>query len=214
MNLPRGFKAQANRISVGLRKQLGLNAHDPINLEEVAARRQIQIKPLSVLKVPEISTLLRHDKQISAILVKMDYGKKFIFYNPHHHINRVNSSIAHEIAHDLLGHPAVPLFSKTGTRNYDRQIEEEAGWLGPTLLISDRAALHILREQMSMKVATDLYGVSEQLMRMRLGASGATKRVPNAFNGGHVSQSLPSDDSVTDLTTRIVSGKFGSGKLT
>jgi hypothetical protein len=45
------------------------------------------------------------------------------------------------------------------------------------LLVSDEAALHIVRSEMPTADAAKLYGVSEQLVRMRVNVTGARRRV-------------------------------------
>ena len=58
----------------------------------------------------------------------------------------------------------------------DPAIEEEANWLGPALLVSEEAANHVARMGLPLAKASDVYGVSEDLMRMRLNVTGALIR--------------------------------------
>jgi hypothetical protein len=69
------------------------------------------------------------------------------------------------------------MFQCDGSRYYDPTLEEEANWLGPALLISDEAAVYIVRQRMSLHDASNFYGVSEKLLTMRLNVSGALLRV-------------------------------------
>lgn len=66
-------------------------------------------------------------------------------------------------------------------QNYSRGIEEEANCLGPTLLISDEAALSIASGIMSghftLSAASDRYGVSIDLLRVHLNVSGTDVRI-------------------------------------
>ena len=55
-----------------------------------------------------------------------------------------------------------------GKRAYDKEMEEEANWLGPALLISDEAAMHIAAMGLTIAKASDMYGASEPLVQMRL----------------------------------------------
>lgn len=41
----------------------------------------------------------------------------------------------------------------TGCRIIDRDVEDEANWLGPTILISNEAAMYILRQEMDTAAA-------------------------------------------------------------
>ncbi|NEU97021.1 ImmA/IrrE family metallo-endopeptidase [Bradyrhizobium uaiense] len=53
------------------------------------------------------------------------------------------ADISYELAHGLLLHPPMRILDPSGTRKYDKAMEEEANWLGPALLVSDEAAMHI-----------------------------------------------------------------------
>lgn len=56
----------------------------------------------------------------------------------------------------------------------DPEAEAEAAWLGPALLVSSPAAIKIAVEGIDHADAAEAYGVSLDLMRMRLGVTGAT----------------------------------------
>jgi hypothetical protein len=76
----------------------------------------------------------------------------------------------------LLGHPSTYPIDNSGCRNHDHDLEEEASWLGATILISDEAALHILRQGFDDETACSHYEVSWPLLRMRINGSGARIR--------------------------------------
>lgn len=90
---------------------------------------------------------------------------------------RQRSNISHEFAHIVLKHPMTLPLDPFGCRNIDRDVEDEANWLSGAMLISDAAALHILSDGMSETDACLRYGVSAQMLRFRLNASGARIRV-------------------------------------
>jgi Zn-dependent peptidase ImmA (M78 family) len=116
----------------------------------------------------------------SAATVPIENGRRVIIYNDGHDPGRQNNSIAHEIAHILLGHPSTLPIDSSGKRVIDRDIEDEANWLGATILISDEAALRIVRDGLSTREACDRYGVSAPLLQMRRNASGAVIRARRA----------------------------------
>jgi Zn-dependent peptidase ImmA (M78 family) len=89
---------------------------------------------------------------------------------------RIAADIAHELSHLLLLHPSHRLISAEGGRHYDAELEAEANWLGPALLVSDEAAVSVARRGLSLEQAASIYGVSEPLMQMRLNISGAFRR--------------------------------------
>jgi Zn-dependent peptidase ImmA (M78 family) len=104
-------------------------------------------------------------------------GKRWVVHNDAHETGRQASNIAHEIAHALLHHPIPALFDANGHRSHNKEHEEEANWLGPALLISEEAALSIVRRRLSVEDAAELYGTSKEVIQMRLNVNGAKRRV-------------------------------------
>ena len=181
MSLRRGFKSRANQISVRLRRSQGLSPEAPIDVAIIAARLKIEIVPLSsfVGEYPkEVRQLSRIDTgAFSAATLRVDSNKRIIVHNDSHDPRRRQNNLAHELAHVLLGHPFTFPIDASGCRNLDRDIEDEASWLGPTILVSNEAALHIVRRAFDDETACSMYGVSLPLLRMRINASGAMIRV-------------------------------------
>ena len=93
--------------------------------------------------------------------------------------------MCHEISHAVLGHPPGPPLNDRGCGHFDKSFEEEANWLGCALLISEEAALYIMQEGIPMTEAVEMYGASEQLIRMRIGVSGAKNKVRRGFKYSH-----------------------------
>jgi Zn-dependent peptidase ImmA (M78 family) len=132
--------------------------------------------------VPEAVAYLHSrdgQEEFSAITADLG-GGRVIIHNDAHDRKRQAADLAHEIAHGLLLHNLAPLTGISGERNYDREIEEEASWMGPTLLIPDEAAvfiaIRIAERRLTMQQACDEYGVSDPLLKMRLNVSGAYVR--------------------------------------
>jgi Zn-dependent peptidase ImmA (M78 family) len=117
-------------------------------------------------------------KDFSAVTLS-DGQERFIVHNDAHDKKRQAADISHELAHGLLLHPPMKIFDPSGTRNYDNAMEEEANWLGPALLVSEEAAMHIAALGLTIPKASDMYGVSEPLVRMRLNVTGAFQRIAN-----------------------------------
>lgn len=92
---------------------------------------------------------------------------RHIIFNDVVHSNRVNSSIMHEIAHVLLGHPPMPPLTALGHRNVDRVLEDEADQLAFTLLVPKPAALFAYENFESAELAAIHYGVSQSLLTLR-----------------------------------------------
>jgi hypothetical protein len=62
------------------------------------------------------------------------------------------------------------------------QFLKGAEWLSGALLISDEAALHIVRTGMPDDKAMTLYGVSRKMLQFRLNVTGARVRVARSRN--------------------------------
>src|SRR3546814_865102 len=136
MTFPRGFKARANRIAVRVRHDLGLPPEAPLDPLQVCRHYDIEVIPLS-----KLGTLGDHFLQIepsafSAVTVPCGL-RCAIIHNDGHAPVRQRSNLAHEIAHGLLGHKAMPPLTTDGERHFDGGIEAEANFLGGTLLITN-----------------------------------------------------------------------------
>lgn len=182
MDLRRGFKAEANRYATGLRKELGKQPHEPLCPWDLANHLEIPVLALSEFSVHQpvaVSVLLnRAQDEFSAVTV-FSGRKRLIVHNDAHHKYRQAANIAHELSHAILFHPSTPPFNENGERNYSddiKEFEDEANWLGPALLISQEAALHIVTSGITMAQASQIYNASEPLIRMRLNVTGARRR--------------------------------------
>jgi IrrE N-terminal-like domain len=186
MSLRRGFKADANRLSLRLRRSLGLTPESPIDLNLIARRLDLVIAPLSSFADvhPDLCHhLMRIDPgSFSAATLPCGQNRRVLVHNDHHSRERQRSDIAHEIAHLLLGHPFTLPIDTSGCRNIDRDIEDEATWLGATILISNEAAIYIVRAAMDTNAACQAYGVSAPMLKMRINGSGAHIRVRRAYH--------------------------------
>jgi len=70
----------------------------------------------------------------------------------------------------------IPEFNDYGCRNFNNEIEEEANWLGPALLVSEEAAMYIVKQRMNESTAAQWYGCTTSVIRFRLNMTGAFKR--------------------------------------
>lgn len=99
-----------------------------------------------------------------------------IVHNDAHSKSRQASNISHELSHAILQHPRMEPFGDYGCRNFNKELEDEANWLGPALLISEEAALHIVKSGMTIPQAVNHYNVTKEVISMRLNVTGARKR--------------------------------------
>ena len=180
MSLPYGFKASADRIAIGLRRQLGVESQAPINVHALAAYLGISVVPLSVFKewcAEQVTQLTkRNGGEFSASLISFGDGRRMIMVNDDHSPARQNSDIAHEISHTLLAHPLEVLSSMVGCRDFDPDLEDEANHLASYLLIPNQAAWSIVESGMDVEIAQATYGVSRQMLDWRLNMSGARRQ--------------------------------------
>lgn len=179
MSVSWAFRDEANDIARCVRRELRLLESAPLNSFRLAEHLCIP-----VLSVAELYSQLphlvppddnRYRSGFSAVTV-FHGCERLIVHNEHHERPRQHSNIAHELAHALLLHEPHQPFDEDGVRTFDAQMEAEAHWLGPALLVSEQAAISIVRRGISIKEAMDEYEVSEELMRFRLNVTGARKR--------------------------------------
>lgn len=175
MSLPRGFKARADQIAIGLRRQMGLSDEAPMDLDALATKLGLQIIPVSMFAdvCPEhVSQLREGDTGAFSALLLRQGDCRIILVNDGHSSGRQNSDIAHEIAHALLAHLPQP-FGHVEGRRFDKEAEGEANCLAGYILIPNKAAHQIVRSGCNEATACDQYGVSRQMLEYRLNTSGA-----------------------------------------
>lgn len=178
--LPRGFKAAANRIAVGLRTQENLAAYAPVDTHALAKRIGIIVSSLSEFAEsrPEaVAQLIGDDGAFSSLLLSLGDGRRMAILNDTHSVSRQNSSLAHEVAHTLLAHPLEVLSVRVDCRDFDSGIEAEANCLAGCILIPNEAAWRIVGSGMDLDSARKQYGVSRQMLNYRLNVSGARRRL-------------------------------------
>lgn len=175
----RGFKSWAEETSMGARRRLRLQPHSPLDLPAFAAILEVSLAtPGDLLELPpEVCKRLldEHSENWSAVTVCSD-GKYLVVYNPSHSVARRNSDLAHEISHIILGHePSLMFMTPTrgvALRTHNPDQEEEANWLCGALLLPREALLWVRRRRMSDEEILAMYGISSQMLRFRLNATG------------------------------------------
>lgn len=175
--LRRGFKKEAEELALELRTELGLLHYAPIDVFALAEWLAIPAVPLSALAEYVPDTHLAHFRQVESDVfsgVTIHHGaRRLILYNDVHAEVRLNSTIAHELAHAILGHCPSPLADDDGKRTRNAEIEAEANWLSGAILIPQPAAMKILFNNLPVPDAAVQYTVSESMIRYRLRVSGA-----------------------------------------
>ena len=175
----RGFKAQANRIAVGLRKQLGKSKTDSLDPRNVFSLFSIPVVPLTDFQknCPDSTALLLSQSGgFSAILLPVGHGKRVVIHNDSHSPGRQNSNLAHELAHILLVHPLETVCTGDLGRESNSLVESEAAYLGGCLLVPNEAAHRLAVLKVDGNSAVEKYGVSQDMINYRLRVSGALRR--------------------------------------
>jgi Zn-dependent peptidase ImmA (M78 family) len=166
--LRRGFKAEAESYAEEFRKELHLRSEDPLCPWKLAEYLEIPVHPLSRYKnqIPnEVDYYMKDDAESFSAITIFDGLRRLIIHNDAHHPHRQASNISHEISHGILAHPPAVVFDRYGNRHFNKEHEDEANWLGPALLISKEAALHIVKKGMNYGEASILYKVSPKIIR-------------------------------------------------
>lgn len=178
----RGFKTEANDLACEVRAELGLEPFDRLDPWRLAEHLEIPVVGLSDLasEAPAIKHLMIVEPDAFSAVTVFCGAARTIVHNDGHAPVRQNSNLAHELAHGLLLHPPTPALDDRGCRNWNQDLEDEAGWLGGILLITEEMTIAIARGQLSAEEAARKLHVSHQMLRFRMNATGAVKRVHRA----------------------------------
>ena len=178
--MKRGFKSEANAIAREVRKKLLLTPSEPLDIWKLAEYLGIPLIPLSDFEdaAPSAVQFFTGEGEATFSGVTVFKGpRRTIVHNDAHTLGRQSSDIGHELAHALLQHEPTAAMDGRGCRLWNREIEDEADWLGATLLIPEEAAMLIVRRGWPFGLAATKYGVSEPMIRYRVNVTAAKKRV-------------------------------------
>lgn len=177
--LPRGFKAEAERISLSMRQAVGLAKHEPLCAFKLAAHLGIPIKTIYEYGLPDDDE--RYDDWC-ATLIYTQSGKPKIIHNKYCSLHRQQSDIMHEISHYHCKHPPTeqPLgFLIPGNLpTVNQQHEEEAACLGSVLQLPREALTWaIYKKRMTLSAISEVYMASKEMVRKRINLSGLSAEV-------------------------------------
>jgi Zn-dependent peptidase ImmA (M78 family) len=179
--LPRGFKAESERISQRVRRELGLSVSE--RLRPSALARHLEVRTRSLRRMEEhgypaeyIAELLSPAADFSAVTV-LGGERPLVVYNPDHSPGRRASDVVHELSHILRKHPPRPAIGFGGCREWDDRYEREAEWLAGALLVPRNGAFALIRQGGTMEDGADLFGVTVPLFRWRAHVTGAVRVV-------------------------------------
>jgi Zn-dependent peptidase ImmA (M78 family) len=170
-----GFKAQAERLSLAVRDQLGLTPTCRLDPIELASANGIEVITLSALAgVPERHRVQLTETDPGALSgVSLIVGdKKLVVINDAHTAERQANTMSHEVAHFLLEHDPHPPFGEFG-RVLSKDLEDEADWTAGCLLVPGSGIPEIMQRcDDDLLTAAAHYGVSLELMRWRHNVTG------------------------------------------
>jgi Zn-dependent peptidase ImmA (M78 family) len=175
----RGFKTWSEQTALRARQKLKLSPSsplDPLRLAELLGVFVLQPNDLSELGEELRLRLVNVHRDCWSAITVSDGSCHLIVVNSSHAKTRLNSSLAHEIAHIIVGHEPSMMFmnstSRVALRTYNEEQEEEANWLGGCLLLPREALMLIRRTGRSDEDACSDYGVSSAMLRFRFNVTG------------------------------------------
>jgi Zn-dependent peptidase ImmA (M78 family) len=184
-----GFKKRAEEIALDYRKKLGVETTEPLDSFKLANYLNLEVLTLNDLPGASeiiIKELLHTDKskQWSGFIIGYD-KPTLIVYNSSHSKARIESTIMHECAHAILGHPMTPIDSslEIPRNEYPIEQESEAEWLAGCLLLPKVALIkyYINQNLLPLQIA-GLFNLSEKMINYRVQVSGV-KRIKDRMNG-------------------------------
>jgi Zn-dependent peptidase ImmA (M78 family) len=175
--MQRGFKTFAEKLAVEVRKEMGIPAHG-----RLCAFRLTEFLGVPTLGFSKLADgakdigvtekqLIALESEVHGLCIPFGAGRA-ILYNDKNSSTRQQSDVAHEASHVLLRHPLADIVSGAASQR-SKELEEEAAHLGGTLLLPMVAALHVLKQRMSINSAAAEYGISGEMVIYRCNVSGA-----------------------------------------
>ena len=181
--MKRGFKAMAERLAEETRHDMGIRTTQKIDLMKLAVhvgaivRRADELTDLS--KLEELEEIQPGAFSACTFHIR---GKPVVVYTPLASHGRMQSDIAHEIAHILLEHEVQSVHQLDGISFFtcDPDEEQEANWAAGCLLLPRKLLYQAARlGQSSVDVANE-YGVSRSMSDFRFRATGVLRQLEGA----------------------------------
>ena len=179
-SLRHGFKADAERIAIGVRRELGLGSIEPVSCIDICKDLGIPVITVCDLasgaSLKSIRCIMSSEAKFSAMTVASG-TRRLIVYNPQHPAGCRANSLAHEISHILLEHPLAPALGVGGCRMWNAVLESEADWQAGALLVPREAAMRWIQTGGSLDDGARHFGVSLPLFRWRVNQTGILRQL-------------------------------------
>ena len=179
----RGFKAWCERTSADYRNDLGVPLEARLEPRRLAERLGVQVvvpEDIPTLSAGALRQLTVEDAG-SWSAVTLGHGSRpLIVLNSAQSLARQANSLAHELAHLILNHRMdQTVLSAEGfllRETWNKEQEEEAAWLGATLLVPRAGLLTAYRAKRGLQSLAEHFGVSQDLIRWRLSTTGVRRQ--------------------------------------
>lgn len=176
MVLWRGFREHAVLVAQSVRRRMGVGPHERIDTTALAEEYKIVIASLSEIGcAPDV---VRHftsqpRSSLSGLILPVD-GEHLLIYNDSDSLERIRSTVGHEVSHLVLQHEhRVRLsYHGQGCTNPDRDQEDEAAELGREILIPREVARQAAIEYRSVEDVALQFGTSIEMAQWCLNKSG------------------------------------------
>ena len=180
----RGFKADAERLSLNFRSRLGLQDIDALPARSLAGHLGISIlTPHIIPGIPEevVSLVCNNPAGAFSAVTILVAARRIVIHNPNHSPARQESDLMHEISHVVCEHKyedeSLSMSQAFSLRIYNPEYEEEAKYLGGCLQAPREALIrHIARGKTVGQVAA-LLGASEDLVQFRINSTGVMRQM-------------------------------------
>lgn len=168
---------------MAIRAELSIEAHAPLKARELANHLGVGLlTPRDIPGLPEdvLEQLTQRDPQGWSAVSFAIGDANIIIFNGNSSTGRQSSDIMHELSHVILNHePSQVILSVDGQlamRTFDPKQEDEANWLGWTLLLPRPALMRCATLRLSTVQIAAEYEVSEQLVKFRSGITGVHRQ--------------------------------------
>lgn len=192
MSTKRINKAACKRLAGEVRTELGLDAMEALDPWRLADLYGVSVITLGALPLDHsIRDHFYHVRPqvFSGALLPHRTGA-VIIENDAHPLARRRSTMGHEMAHVIGEHTfGTTLVNERGCRSADKHQEDEAAEISGELLIPFEAAKRLARQGATDEEVAMRFGVSPEMARWRMNATGARIIAHRASNSRRASGS-------------------------
>jgi len=187
--LPRGYKAEAERIAEKMRSEMNISKFDPIDCFELAKHLNTLVYTVSEICELGLSSAfaqkligtINTPSKFSALLIPNEDGDNVIIHNNLHSPFRQQSNIMHELAHVIRRHKVSEEKRKIAIQ-FNLRInnplhEEEAKYLGGCLEITRAGLLYTLKRNYSIEDMSNYFSASTDMVNYRINSTGVRKQM-------------------------------------